>query len=530
MKVFIVDDEIVIRESIRGCALWEEGGFVLAGEAADGEMALSMLQDIRPDVLITDIKMPFMDGLELCRQVKKHLPHMKIIILSGYDDFDFARQAISLGVTDYLLKPVDEEELLPVLTRIKEEIKAQQHAQEDYLALKRQAQSGRALKEERMLRTLLEEGVVKSEEAAFLDSLRKEQIDLAARYYLVLTIDQIKSGLPLPVHARAVAAVRQVCDQFGPAVHFCEAGGLPAALVRGDGQEDLEERAYGLAQSLRAALARAGADAARIFLGRAVNSLFSARDSFRSALSLKEDAALGPGRPILGVDDLQSPPPSRLTNFSQETPIFERLRYTAAEDMEEMLRSYVRGLGQNALHSRIMGHYVYMELLLAASKLIRELGGDPQQALPEHIQDENHVASLRSEEELFALLHQMALAVAAFRDRDAAVPQSPATRKALAYLHAHYADLDLNMRGVAAYVALSGSHFCTVFSQEVGLTFTEYLTRLRIDQAKELLRASDMKMQEVAAQVGFSDRHYFSYLFKRVTGQSPSQYREQAAG
>ena len=105
-KVFFVDDEIVIREGIRNSVLWENTGFALAGEAGDGEIALSMLQDVKPDILVTDVRMPFMDGLELCRQVRHIMPWIYIVILSGYDDFSYAREAISLGVQDYLLKPI----------------------------------------------------------------------------------------------------------------------------------------------------------------------------------------------------------------------------------------------------------------------------------------------------------------------------------------------------------------------------------------------------------------------------------------
>ena len=122
-KVFLVDDEIVVREGIRSNFPWEQTDFMLAGEAPDGEMALSMLQDIKPDILITDIRMPFMDGLELCRAVSATMPWMYIVILSGYDDFAYAREAISLGVKEYLLKPVSGQELLQVLNHLADSIR-----------------------------------------------------------------------------------------------------------------------------------------------------------------------------------------------------------------------------------------------------------------------------------------------------------------------------------------------------------------------------------------------------------------------
>ena len=106
MKVFLVDDEIAIRENLRNSFPWEENGFQLVGEAPDGEMALPMIRDLNPDILLTDIRMPFMDGMALCAEVKRVLPWIGVVILSGYDDFSYARQAISLGVKEYLLKPI----------------------------------------------------------------------------------------------------------------------------------------------------------------------------------------------------------------------------------------------------------------------------------------------------------------------------------------------------------------------------------------------------------------------------------------
>lgn len=118
IRVFLVDDEIATRESIRNFFPWEESGYTLVGEAPDGEIALPMIQDSKPDILITDIRMPFMDGLELSQEIKRIMPWIKIVILSGYDVFSYAQKAISLGVQEYLLKPITSSELLTVLGRI----------------------------------------------------------------------------------------------------------------------------------------------------------------------------------------------------------------------------------------------------------------------------------------------------------------------------------------------------------------------------------------------------------------------------
>ena len=121
-KVFLAEDEIVVREGIRNSIPWEEIPYTLAGEAPDGEMALSMIQDIKPDILVTDIRMPFMDGLTLSRIVKKNLPWVKIIILSGHDEFEYAREAISIGVEEYLLKPVSSQDMIKAMDKVAKRI------------------------------------------------------------------------------------------------------------------------------------------------------------------------------------------------------------------------------------------------------------------------------------------------------------------------------------------------------------------------------------------------------------------------
>ena len=132
LKVFLVEDESIIREGLRDSIPWEQYGYSFVGDAADGEMALPLIRKTRPDVLITDIKMPFMDGLELSHVVSAELPATKIIIISGHDDFEYARQAIEIGVEQYLLKPITRSAMQKVLTELKDKIEAERE-QSNYL-------------------------------------------------------------------------------------------------------------------------------------------------------------------------------------------------------------------------------------------------------------------------------------------------------------------------------------------------------------------------------------------------------------
>ncbi len=184
-KVFFVEDEIVTREGIRDKVDWRGHGFEFCGEAPDGEMALPLLQAIQPDVLITDIKMPFMDGLELARIVRERLPATKIVILSGHDEFEYAQAAITLGVTEYLLKPVTVQDLHGVLQKLAAQLDQQRQAQENLQQLRTQVEESRDNAREHLLLDLVV-GAVSSAEA--IKQAEALGMELIAGAYLVVVI------------------------------------------------------------------------------------------------------------------------------------------------------------------------------------------------------------------------------------------------------------------------------------------------------------------------------------------------------
>jgi two-component system response regulator YesN len=175
-KVFLVEDEIVAREGIRDNVDWASVGFAFCGEAPDGEMALPLIEQSQPDVLITDIKMPFMDGLQLSRLVKERMPQVKIIILSGHDEFNFAQAAVKLGVTEYLLKPVGVKDLHDVLARVAQQLTEERREKESLAQMKVQLENNRAIQREKFLLKLMMGGIP----AESIDQSRRLELDIMA--------------------------------------------------------------------------------------------------------------------------------------------------------------------------------------------------------------------------------------------------------------------------------------------------------------------------------------------------------------
>ena len=513
MKVFLVDDEIAIRENLRNSFPWEQNGFQLVGEAPDGEMALPMIRDLNPDILLTDIRMPFMDGMELCAQVKRVLPWVGVVILSGYDDFAYARQAISLGVKEYLLKPITADELGEALKRVAARITEERRA----ASLRRDAASGNPFLREKLLASLFTEEGDRFEDEQLMRQMRAMGVNLAAGCYVVIDI-----AFPLKDEARVRAreALSALAEASGGSVFTC---GMPhgaRALVLGDNERDAEERAYSFAASAAHLPQLESCDQLLLSIGETVTDYFEIRKSMQSARHVRHAAVgRGGGRRIIGVGELDDETTS--LNSLELSPLYERLQYAPAEELDAILADYADLLGSGAEGRELALGYLRIAAVIAARQIVSDAGADPQRVL-----DEGRIAeALRAEgiEAVRALLNE----AMACRDRSGRGQGQTPVARARRFLSRRYSDPNLMLQDVAGEVGMSQSHFSTVFAQETGLTFTQYLTALRIGKAKELLSATAMRSSEIAFAVGYNDAHYFSYMFKKQTGMTPSEYRKE---
>ena len=517
MKVFLVDDEIAIRETLRNIFPWEAQGFQLVGEAPDGEMALPMIRDLNPDILLTDIRMPFMDGMQLCAEIKRLMPWVGVIILSGYDDFTYARQAISLGVKEYLLKPVTASELEAALDRVKKQIEEKRRDRENLTALRERLSSGNQFLRDKLLASLFTDEGDNEDDEALRRQMRELGVNLTAGCYAVIDI-----AFPAEGEKRMTCrnALVSLAEMSGGGVYVCGAPKGARALVLGDNPEDTEERAYSFANSAMHLPELAKEKRLLISVGDTVTDFHDIRQSMRNARHARhlQGPEANEERKIIGVNENagQQTPLSE----TELSPLYERLQYATEEEVEPILTEYTR-----SMDPVLALGYLRVAGLMAARRIIQEADGNPREVLSDaQVEETLHTEG----EEGFLLLAELLKRAIAFRNRNRAGYGDPTISRARAYLSEHYADPNLMLQDVAGEVHLSQSHFSTVFAQETGLTFTQYLTALRIGKAKELLEATEMRSSQIALEVGYNDSHYFSYLFKKTTGMTPSDYRRRS--
>ena len=514
MKVFLVDDEIAIRENLRNSFPWEANGFQLVGEASDGEMALPMIRDLNPDILLTDIRMPFMDGVQLCKEVKRAMPWVGIVILSGFDDFSYAQQAISLGVKEYLLKPITAQELGKALTRVAEQIAEERSAKESVENLRRGSQFLR----EKLLSALFTDEGDRFEDEQLMLQMRQMGVNLAANCYVVIDI-----AFPYreEERARARAALSDLAEATGGSVFTCGMNHGARALVLGDNERDAEERAYSFASSVVHLPQMEHCEDLLLSIGETVSDYYDIRRAMHSARHLRHVVAgQGTGRRIIGVGEMNDA--TTVLNSLELSPLYERLQYAPEGELDAILAEYTGSLPDSDGIDLAMG-YLRIAAVIAARRIVEDAGADPQQALDEEL----ITRALRAEDaDGLEPVRELLRSAIECRDRSGHGAGDTPVGRARVYLSKNFANPNLMLQDVAGEVGISQSHFSTVFAQETGITFTQYLTGLRIAKAKELLEATAMRSSEIAFQVGYNDAHYFSYLFKKHTGMTPSEYRK----
>ncbi|MDR1105247.1 MAG: response regulator [Treponema sp.] len=547
-KVFLVEDEIVVREGIRNSIPWAKTPYTLTGEAPDGEMALSIIKDIKPDILITDIRMPFMDGLTLSRIVKKTLPWIKIIILSGHDEFKYAREAISIGVEEYLLKPVSSSDMLETLDKIAKRIDAEKEELLNIEYLKRQAQSHSDILRERWFFDFVSRDVPIED---VIEKARELGMDLIARAYIVAVINvslpQNKSPQFLPVKK----IIKTIIEKYTNVILF-EGGGEekyillikslplqrespgnadpePGDLPKsGDPNEYIEESVYSIAQAIKYEVERNTACKIAVGIGPSAERLGEINKSyFRAEQIVNYQRGLGLSQISDGtglpVEKQAFDQPSVL-NIDGDM-LWAKFRYASRKDIDSIIQEYTKLLGNVPGESEMLEYYIFGEALIAASKIIEELHGDMAEIIPFSLDQHEIKKIINSREVFYEKLKALFIAVVEFRDSRIAGRYQSVVLKAKEYIDRHYASQDISLHTVASYVGISPNHLSTVFSQERGENFIEYLTRVRIEKAKQLLENTAMKNADIAYEAGFGDPHYFSFIFKKNTGLSPREYR-----
>ena len=532
LRVFLAEDETIIRETLRDTMPWAQCGYTFVGEAGDGEMALPLIQQTKPDVLITDIRMPFMDGLALSKLVLQEFPQMKVIILSGYDDFEYAQTAIGLGVERYLLKPITKSTLMTVLQEVREKIQGER-AQQNYLAQFRQeAQDYEQYARRRFLERIVA-GQLSVQE--IYEQAEKLDLDLRAQVYDLALVSAVRESSNTETYSEQGARIRDEMVSYflkHPEYILFRWNLTSYAVLLLGRQENMEAIVSRCVNKVRQLYQTFGPELSwYVAVGTPTRRLSALPGCFEevsrlwayrhilpeqhilSAETVKTFTGTGSDHDLSGLD-MSKISPAMLTGVLQNA---------SAQEIPSFVDEYIHSL-EEALESGPFCQYLMLSARFTATQFVEGLGVEQREYLS-GLGCLGMVGQQISVEDLKRYLSDILLQAIKLRDRVTGSQYSGQLKQAVRYIDEHYRCEDISLNRVAKEVDLSPNYLSAVFSQEMGTTFVEYLTARRMEKARELLRHSDLRSGEIAAAVGYKDSHYFSFLFKKTQGCTPRDYR-----
>lgn len=526
-KVFLVEDEIFVRESMIESDVWKGKNFVLVGDAADGEMALPLIEEIMPDILITDIKMPFMDGLELSRIVKKNMQDIKIIILSGYDEFSYAKEAMNIGITKYILKPVSSEDLLEALNEVSKEIDKEKKERDNYKNANKHLKESMEIMKERFLNDL-STGVIPTVEA--IEKAKTLGVNIFSKYYIIalLILDTTESNeikVGYSELSKAEKVINDMIDSNQDILKFNRNLKQIVLIIKGEDPNELENSCYTKAKSIKLAVEEKTECLLTISIGAVNERVQGIAESFKDAeTTLKYNNIFGKHK-IIGKKDTHIKKYDPNWTYGLEKDEINNFLNTGEKaDIPDFISSCTERIKTNRM-SLLFCSYNLINVTKTVNKFINELGGDVRNILPETDRIEEIMSNIDTLEKFNSYMDKILNIAFDFRENKSNNKYGKIIVKAKDYINKNYSKSNLNLKSVADFVNISPSHFSTVFAQETGEKFIDYLTTIRIRKAIELLKTTNLKVTEIAFEIGYKEPHYFSQLFKKVTGKSPTSYR-----
>lgn len=530
LKIFLVEDEFVVREGIKNNIDWQAHGYEFCGEASDGELALPQIRKQQPDIVITDIRMPFMDGLELSRLIKKEFPWMEIIILTGFGEFQYAKEGIQIGVARYLLKPINSEELVREIDSLADKIMQSRQEREIHEKYAKEMEEN-SLKEKRELF----QDIVTGEKtpAQLIEKADRLSIDLSAGWYNIVLIKIKSIHHEQSEYSDSLVEIEEklnrVAAREGLLIFDRNLEGY-ALVFKADTKEEIEQMQKEVLGSILVTLE--GYRHVRYFggIGMPVNRLRELPFSFEKASHAFAHRYLVSDSRILDSRDLEQSGYVQTEGFDMKNidtkqigreKIREFLKIGEKEETIYFVEEFFKNVGRTAMQSSLFRQYITLDAYFCVAEFMESLGL-PREELETADRNPETLQSVDGAMQYTIRIIEKAIEM---RELNASNRYGDVVEEVLTYIEENYAQEDLSLNVIASHVNFSPNHLSAVFSQQSGQTLIKYLTDFRMNKAKELLRCTSKRSSVISLEVGYKDPHYFSYLFKKTQGMTPTQYR-----
>ena len=534
-KILLVDDEILVRDAIRENIDWGKLDCELIGDCENGKQAVEFVKTHEVDIVLTDILMPYMDGMELSHFLHDNYPDILIVIFSGFGEFEYAKKAIQYNVSEYMLKPVTAMELTKVIGNMKEKLDSRKKEQRKMESLTQVSQDYH--KNANVIRSKALDCLVKCtrDVQVSLDELERMGITFQAASYrvAVFDIDTYSDMYQMDMDKQQESALMafvlfnvgdEIVVQEKAGVVYQEGNNRVCIIFAGNRTKEFSESIHRICHEIQEKVKEVIGLETSIGIGNWVRSPHELIYSYRLAAKAIDYRYLLGGNLLFDMEEKKTDNSIFLINDLEI--LTESIKSGDRRLMEKTLGQIETEI-KSALVEKSYACIYLQQVIRAIGNTCQSLSEEPEKIVAQREALLKAVTEQRMFSQAAALVEKYAQEVFdALQELNSSNGQRQGML-AMDYIQKNYMDPCLSLNSICSYLNISTSYFSTIFKEMTGETFIEVLTRVRMEKAKELLENTTMKNYEIAEKVGFSDPHYFGISFKKITGKTPTEYARE---
>ncbi len=527
--LLIVDDEAIVREALKSVAVKSSSRVRVVGEAENGRRAIEMAEELKPDVIFMDIKMPGINGIEATKEIRAKLPNARVIIMTAYDYFNYAKEALQLGVQDYLLKPVKKETILEILEQAVRSLDMEREIRKKDLVLKEKLNTVRPFVEAELTYSLIFGGTANPDVLGWADLL---EVRLNAGFAMVATLGQGLHNVTgmmekTLLRQKVYDCIRDVAKNNCPCLVSPLISDHVVIFVSIDEDFDpynIRVWSINLARIIREQVKKMADTRIFVGIGQPYCSIERLHDSYHEALVAATTPSVS--QKVNHYGDI-NPHDYGVTNYplNQEKLLCEKICYG---DLESCVRIFddifdkiveISGDSIHKMQSRLL------ELLVVISRTAYECGVEEDLVNAIFLNHVHEFLAIKNPQKLYSWYMKNLKLIWEKVALNRGQKISNIVARATAYIQENYAN-DLTLEEVAKTIGISPYYLSKVFKEQRRENFIDYLTQVRLTVSKKLLAGTGLNMKEICYQVGYNDPNYFSRVFKKEVGITPSDYRK----
>jgi two-component system response regulator YesN len=529
IKVLVVEDKYITRKGLIRDIDWQTQGFEVVGEAANGADALDMIPLIMPNLVITDIMMPVLDGLGLLEKTKHTYPDLYFLIISGHDEFEYAQRALKLGAFDYVLKPINMQDFLQVLQNVKTSFEQRRAEQNRVLTLESKISESLETQRQKLFQELIFNQI---DPGSALIRAQTIKVPIDCLYFVVILAKIDK--LEIKSFGLDYLQLMDLDHQFGKMIHSISLDIPQVTVIETQVGERILCISAETATEVKALVSRLCSnfqhdrlDDAILLISDVHNEANSLKLAYSETLEISKRRFLKSGPTIYRYQDMKNEfriDENHFINYDDQE-LISMIKTGNISEIERQIEKINKLVRKEGISSHLQMLMIAASIYFRIINIVSEIGGGIEEVFINPSASFNKLLYQQNIEGMLHEIREISFKVADYINARKSGRFDQVLKRAQEYIAIHYSNENISLDDVAQFAMVSSSYLSMILRQEAKKTFIELLTEVRMKHASDLLQNTDLKTYEIGLRSGYSNPTYFSTIFKKFFGVTPSAYR-----